>query len=91
MTPRKNSFHAGQLIIYVNGDTYKIGKIKRIMDDGAFVWYHEGDTASKTPFEYMHALSNAYVIDKNSLGGEDAKSFFNDVNDLCYGDYIGQS
>lgn len=55
-------FKEGELIVYQNGDTFQIGEIKRICDDGAFVWYHEGDTASKTPFENMHKLQNAFCI-----------------------------
>ena len=51
-------FNEGDYIIYQNGDRYEIGKIKRIVDDGAFVWYHDGETAAKTPFERMHKISN---------------------------------
>ena len=59
----------GELIIYQNGDRFEIGKIKRITEDGAFVWYHEGETAAKTPFDCMHKLINRYVIQRESLGG----------------------
>ena len=62
-----HDFREGELIVYVNGDTFQIGEIKRICSDGAFVWYHEGDTASKTPFENMHKLQNAYCIKQTSL------------------------
>ena len=41
----------------------------RIVPDGAFVWYHNGETASKTPFEQMHKIANDYVIGETSLGG----------------------
>ena len=61
---------AGQYIIYRNGERYEIGKIKRVTEDGAFVYYSEGDTAAKTPFECMHPLTNEYVIKETSLGGE---------------------
>lgn len=61
----------GELIIYQNGDRFEIGKIKRITEDGAFVWYHEGETAAKTPFDCMHKLVNGYVIEQESLGGEE--------------------
>lgn len=64
-----NEFKPGELIIYRNGERYEIGKIKRITEDGAFVWYHEGDTAAKTPFDCMHKLVNAYTIKETSLGG----------------------
>ena len=62
-------FNEGEYIIYQNGDRYEIGKIKRIVDDGAFVWYHDGDTAAKTPFERMHKIANEFVIGETSLGG----------------------
>lgn len=65
----KDKFEVGEYIIYVNGDRHEIGKIKRITDDGAFVWYHSGDTASKTPFDCMHKLENGYCIGETSLGG----------------------
>lgn len=64
-----NEFKEGELIIYVNGDRYEIGKIKRLCDDGAFVWYHQGETASKTPYDCMHKLTNAFCIESTSLGG----------------------
>ena len=63
------NFNEGDYIIYQNGDRYEIGKIKRIVDDGAFVWYHDGETAAKTPFERMHKIANEYVIGETSLGG----------------------
>lgn len=67
----ENKFKQGQYIIYRNGERYEIGKIKRVTEDGAFVYYSEGDTAAKTPFECMHRLVNEYVIRETSLGGED--------------------
>jgi len=63
-------FKAGQYIVYMNGDKVEIGKIKRIARDGAFVYYHEGDTAAKTPFDCMMPIINAYTIKDTSLGGE---------------------
>ena len=62
-------FKAGDYIIYINGDRAEIGKIKRVTDDGAFVWFSEGETAAKASFDRMLKLSNAYVIDRTSLGG----------------------
>lgn len=62
-------FKEGEYIIYQNGDRYEIGKIKRIVDGGAFVWYHDGETAAKTPFDRMHKIANEYVIGETSLGG----------------------
>ena len=65
-----SNFKVGEYIIYRNGDRYELGKIKRITDDGAFVYYHGGDTAAKTPFSHMHKLANEYLIIATSLGGE---------------------
>ena len=65
----------GELIIYQNEDHFEIGKIKRITEDGAFVWYHEGETAAKTPFDCMHKLVNGYVIEQESLGGEEGRRY----------------
>lgn len=62
-------FEVGEYIIYQNGSRYEIGKIKRIAENGAFVYYTSGDTAAKTPFECMHKLTNGYVIGETSLGG----------------------
>ena len=66
-----NEFKVGEYIIYVNGDRYEIGKIKRITETGAFVWYHDGETAAKTHFDCMHKLANAYCIERTQLGGEE--------------------
>ncbi len=43
-----DEYKEGELIIYQNGDSFEIGKIKRLTPTGAFVWYSEGDTAAKT-------------------------------------------
>ena len=69
---KKSDWKPGELIIYKNGDRYEIGKIKRVTDDGAFVWYSSGETAALTPFDCMFKLINAYTITGNSLGGEGA-------------------
>lgn len=64
-----NTFKVGEYIVYVNGGSYEIGKVKSLREDGAFVFYHEGDTASKTPYENMHKLTNGYCIKETTLGG----------------------
>ena len=74
-TSNSMDFKEGELIIYQNGDRFEIGKIKRITEDGAFVWYHEGETAAKTPFDCMHKLVNGYVIEQESLGGEEGRRY----------------
>lgn len=63
----------GQLVLYTNGATYEIGKVKRIADDHhAFIWYSEGDTAEKTSFDRIFPIRNAEVIKETSLGGTEA-------------------
>ena len=62
-------FGIGEYIIYVNGDRYEIGRIARLCDDGAFICYHGGETAAKTPFDCMHKLVNGYTIEHTTLGG----------------------
>ena len=66
---KKSKYAVGEYIVYVNGDRYEIGRVKSLRDDGAFVCYHEGETASKTPYECMHKLDNGYCIKESTLGG----------------------
>ena len=68
-TPVRPSFVEGEYVLYKNGDSFFVGKIKRIVDDGAFVFYHSGDTASKTPFDKLRKIDNSYVIASTLLGG----------------------
>ena len=65
----KDNFKVGQYVIYVNGEHYELGRIKSLHDDGAFVAYHSGETGAKTPYDLMHPLVNAFVIEKTMLGG----------------------
>lgn len=68
-----DEYKEGELIIYKNGDSYEVGKIKRLTPTGAFVWYSEGETAAKTPYECLHKITNAYAIKDTALGGEAAR------------------
>lgn len=65
----RGKYVVGEYIVYVNGDRYEIGRVKSLREDGAFVYYHEGDTAAKTPYDCMHKLINGYTIKKSTLGG----------------------
>ena len=65
----REDFETGEYIIYQNGDKYELGRIASLREDGAFVCYHEGETAAKTPFDCMRKIMNAYTIKKTSLGG----------------------
>ena len=63
----------GQLVLYTNGATYEIGKVKRIADDhNAFIWYSEGDTAEKTELVRISPIRNVDVVKETSLGGTEA-------------------
>ena len=50
----------GELFVYVNGDRWELGMVKRPNDDGDgyFCWYSTGDTAANTPTWCMHKLAN---------------------------------
>lgn len=65
-----SEFKVGEYIIYCNGDTYEIGRIKSLCENGAFVAYHEGETGAKTPYDLMHKIINEYTIKETTLGGE---------------------
>ncbi len=63
-------FKVGQYIVYHNGDRYEIGRIKRLMQYGAFIAYNEGDIGAMTNYADMHPLVNDYCIEKTTLGGD---------------------
>ena len=64
---KKADFKDGEYVLYQKGDTYQLGQIKSRLERGAFVWYHEGQTAALTPYEYLHHIENAFVIKQTSL------------------------
>ena len=54
-------YEIGELFVYVNGDRWELGMVKRPNNtgDGYFCWYSRGDTAANTPVSCMYKLSNA--------------------------------
>lgn len=62
-------FSVGEYVIYINGDSVELGRIKRLTSTGAYVYYSSGDTAAKTPYDCLHKLINSYTILKTNLGG----------------------
>lgn len=54
-------FEIGELFVYVNGDRWELGTVKRPNNtgDGYFCWYSRGDTAANTPVRCMRKLANA--------------------------------
>lgn len=69
-----STWRVGEYIICQSGDRFEVGRIKSFGENGAFVCYHEGETAAKTPFDCMRKLTNAYVIKSTTIGGEVFKS-----------------
>lgn len=71
----KNDFKEGEYVVYIGMTPEKeiyaveVGKIKRLCDDGAFVYYHTGDTAAKTNYKDLYKIKNAYAI--KNLGGKE--------------------
>ena len=56
-----DAYENGELFVYVNGDRWELGMVKRPNNtgDGYFCWYSRGDTAANTPIECMHKLANS--------------------------------
>ena len=71
----KKDFKEGEHVVYIGMTPEKeiysieIGKIKRLCNDGAFVYYHTGDTAAKTLYRDLYKIKNEYAI--NNLGGKE--------------------
>lgn len=66
-------FKENEIVAFIGktptGEIYdiEIGKIKRLCNDGAFVYYHTGSTAAKTDYKDLYKIKNAYALD--NLGG----------------------
>lgn len=67
------TFAEGELFVYVNGDRWELGMVKRPnrTGDGYFCWYSTGDTAANTPTRCMHKLANSgYTKIEGQLSGK---------------------
>lgn len=68
-----SKFKEGEIVCFIgknhDGEIYsvEIGKIKKLCKDGAFVYYHTGDTAAKTNYDDLYKFRNEYAI--GNLGG----------------------
>lgn len=61
----------GDFVVYLKYEgCVEIGRVAQVRNDGAFVCYHEGETAALTPFDKLAIISNDYVIRETGLGGE---------------------
>lgn len=55
----------GEAVLYRRrgSEHFEVGVVKSVAEDGAFVWYSSGDTASKTPFDCIVELKNEGCIE----------------------------
>lgn len=61
----------GDFVVYLKYEgCAEIGRVAEVRKNGAFVCYHEGETAALTPFDNLAIISNDYTIKETSLGGE---------------------
>ena len=73
----EKEFKPGEIVAFVGRNPSKeiysveIGKIKKLCKDGAFVYYHTGDTAAKTNYSDLYKINNLYAL--NNLGGSNER------------------
>ena len=65
MIESKSDIAPGDIIAYQRRDSrhFEIGLVKSVADDGAFVYYTQGDTAAKTPFDCICKIQNQYAFE----------------------------
>lgn len=74
------NFKIGEHVLFIkknpDGEIYtiEIGRIKKMCKDGAFVYYHTGETAAKTNYSDLYKIKNEYAIGK--LGGKEGARYF---------------
>lgn len=67
----KSELHVGQLVVYKHpyNDRCELGRVASITENGFFVCYSEGETAAKTPREYLFPVVNCADVDYSRIGG----------------------
>lgn len=76
-------FRIGEYVLFIvknpNGEIYtiEIGRIKKLCKDGAFVYYHTGETAAKTNYSDLYKIKNEYAI--GNLGGKEGRKYFESI------------
>lgn len=70
--------HPGDPVLYKRSDSehYELGEVKRRCDDGSsdyFVYYHQGDTAARTPYDCLRRISNLYAFDVKRIRASDVE------------------
>lgn len=69
----------GDIVLYKrrgNDEHYEIGEISSVCTDGSndcFVWYHQGDTAARTPYSCLRRISNLYAFDVKRIRASDVE------------------
>lgn len=58
----------GDYVLYTCGERLEVGRVKSIFPGGAFVYYHDGDTAARTPRSHLRKIANGWTIPY--LGGD---------------------
>ena len=85
-------FEQGELFVYVNGDRWELGQVKRPREDGKYAcWYHTGDTASVTNPENMHKLANAGFSHIEREDNTAERKVVGDTTKHCECGWCGQS
>lgn len=51
----------GDWVVYVNGCKNEIGRVTMCMEGAAFVCYHRGCTAARTPLECLRPATDAEI------------------------------
>ena len=80
MIEGKSDIAPGDIIAYQRRGSqhFEIGLVKRVVDDGAFVYYMQGETAAKTPFDCICNIQNQTMFESmvmrkiayEKMGGE---------------------
>lgn len=74
-----DKFIEGEIVMYIakdhNGNIYNVelGKIKKSLKNGAFVYFNMGNTAHKTSYDDLYKISNVGIIKED---------YFNSLNEL---------
>lgn len=70
----------GQTVLYQNGDSYYLGKIKHVDGEYAFIQTHLGETASRCNISLLKPFENeyAFLILKKSVETDEGE-----IYDLC--------
>ena len=68
----KIKLFVGQLVVYKHPQNTRceLGRVASITDDGVFVCYSEGNTAAKTPCQFLFPVINSADVDYSRIGGK---------------------